>query len=260
MIKLLRAGMRRYTHSIIAWLALAAACLHPLYVVLNNAYYAKMLGQDYPPDDALAASVSGYIFPLALAVFVTVYIGTEYLDKTIRNKLIVGHSRISLYLSNLVVCVMASVAMYAAALLVAVFAGVPLLGRFETTPAIMLPQIGCCMLSAAALASVYTLFVMLIDHIAAAGLSAAILGTALAYLPPLLWQRVYVSAEELRTGADYRICKVLYDILPTCQLNRVTPYADRLPNNLWAFPLYSVLIITATTVIGIYFFQKKDLN
>lgn len=260
MIKLLRAGVRRNTHSLVFWLALAAACVTPLYIVLNNYYYANMLGQAFPPDYALLGSINGYIFPLALAVFVSVFLGTEYLDKTIRNKLIVGHSRTALYFSNLILCIMAAAAMYGAALAVAVSVGVPLLGRYEMNAEVVLPQIGCYLLAAAALASVYTMLVMLIDRIVAAGLSTVLLGTALAYLPRVLWERVYISVEDLRTGPVYRICKVLYDILPTCQIYRCTPQAERMPENLWVFPVYSILIIAAATVVGVYFFKRKNLN
>ena len=260
MTKLLRANVRRYTHGTIFWLVVAATCVKPLYIVLNNYYYAKLWHHSYPPDNALVGSLTGYIFPLALAVFVSVFIGTEYLNKTIRNKLIVGHSRSSVYLSNLFVSVLAAMMMYAAALAVAVGVGIPLLGSYETTIKVIVPQLGYSVLSVAALASIYTVIVMLVNNMVAAGLSAVLLGTALAYLPQFLWERVYISVEELRTGFAYNTCKVLYDILPTCQLYRCTPQAEKLPEKIWIFPIYSLLIISVTTVIGVHFFQKKNLN
>lgn len=41
---------------------------------------------------------------VALAIFVSVYIGVEYSNGTIRNKLSVGHSRVHIYIANLLVC------------------------------------------------------------------------------------------------------------------------------------------------------------
>lgn len=41
---------------------------------------------------------------VALAVFVSLYIGVEYSNGTIRNKLSAGHSRLHIYLANLLVC------------------------------------------------------------------------------------------------------------------------------------------------------------
>ena len=46
------------------------------------------------------AIVSGVIS----ACFTGLFLGTEYSDGTVRNKLIVGHGRLNIYISNLAVC------------------------------------------------------------------------------------------------------------------------------------------------------------
>ena len=49
-----------------------------------------------------------FIYTLAVSIlipaFVGLFVGTEYSDGTIRNKMIIGHTRTSIYLSNLIVC------------------------------------------------------------------------------------------------------------------------------------------------------------
>lgn len=261
MSKLLKSNFVRLRKSPVFWLALVAATVNPLYTVLNNYYYGKLWEHHFPPDSALMMAAGGYIFPIALAVFIALFIGTEYQDKTIRNKLIVGHTRTSLYLSNLITCVAAALTMYAAGLVAAVAAGIPLLGSYEATAKILLPQIGCTLLSVAALAAIYTLLAMLITNLMASGIFTLLVSVWLVYLPQVLWNRVCIPIEELRsTGAAYTIYNVLYDTLPTCQLYRYSPYSDEMPENLWIFPIYSMLIIAVTTVIGVLCFQKKNLK
>ncbi len=47
----------------------------------------------------------------AVAVFIGIFVGTEYSDGTIRNKLVVGHTRTTIYLSKFIVCVCADILM-----------------------------------------------------------------------------------------------------------------------------------------------------
>ena len=57
------------------------------------------------------------LFGIISAVFISIFIGTEYSDGTIRNKLIAGHSRTAIYISNLLICIVAEFFMQMAYLL-----------------------------------------------------------------------------------------------------------------------------------------------
>ena len=65
------------------------------------------------------------------AAFCSLFIGTEYSDGAIRNKLIVGHDRIYVYLSNLIVCFAAECIMCAAFFVTDLGAGILLLGFLD---------------------------------------------------------------------------------------------------------------------------------
>lgn len=54
----------------------------------------------------------GFIVMFAVAILVGQFVGTEYSDHTIRNKLIVGHSKKAVYIANLIVCSVAGIIMH----------------------------------------------------------------------------------------------------------------------------------------------------
>ena len=46
---------------------------------------------------------------IVIAVFTSLYVGKDYSDGTIRNKLIIGHSRVNIYVANLITCIIAGI-------------------------------------------------------------------------------------------------------------------------------------------------------
>ena len=80
--------------------------------------------------------IDGQLFTFAmfigivLSTFCGLFLGIEYGDGTIRNKVVVGHKRSSIYLANLITCIAAGLAMCAAFMLVYVAVGIPLIGTF----------------------------------------------------------------------------------------------------------------------------------
>ena len=74
---------------------------------------------------------SHMVIGMLIAAFCSLYIGTEYSDGTIRNKLIAGCDRKSIYLSNFITCTAAGVMMNTVYMLVAGILGIPLFGFFD---------------------------------------------------------------------------------------------------------------------------------
>ena len=66
-----------------------------------------------------------------MSVFVSLYVGTDYHDGTLRNKLISGLSRNSIYLSNLCISYLIGILSVLFAYLVGAAAGNSLFGMFE---------------------------------------------------------------------------------------------------------------------------------
>ena len=67
---------------------------------------------------------------IVMAVFCSLFIGTEYSEGTIRNKIIIGQKRGTVYLSNFITCSLVSVVMCMAFFIPYLCIGIPLLGFF----------------------------------------------------------------------------------------------------------------------------------
>ena len=67
---------------------------------------------------------------IVMAIFCSFFIGQEYSDGTIRNKIISGKKRTDIYLANFVTCTLVSVILCCGFFLMYLLAGIPLLGFF----------------------------------------------------------------------------------------------------------------------------------
>lgn len=243
------------------WISIIASTFNPLYTVLNNYYYGKQFELDFTPDDALVMIADGYVFPIVLSILITLFIGTEYSDKTIRNKLVVGHSRSEVYFSKLIICLASAWAMYVVGVIIAVAVGVPLLGNYVLSFKLLFPQIFCALLSISALASIAVLLAMTISNRIISSITMLLVSVGLAYIPTPLWDKLYSSFDEVTvTGWKHSLYQVMYDFLPTCQLYQYTSDIESFPKDLAIFPLYSILIIVVTTAVGLIIFKKKNLK
>lgn len=66
---------------------------------------------------------------IVMAVFTAFYVGVEYTDGTIRNKIAVGHSRMNIYLANLIVCFVAGIIAFATFSAFSLVMGLVLIGK-----------------------------------------------------------------------------------------------------------------------------------
>lgn len=78
---------------------------------------------------------------VALAIFISFYIGVEYSNGTIRNKLAVGHSRLHIYMANLLVCYGAGIIACVTYSVTSMMLGLVLIGK-ETVDGLWKPGQG----------------------------------------------------------------------------------------------------------------------
>lgn len=282
MSKLLRAGLARLIKCRIFWICMAVS--FGIGLLSSITRYREMMDlpdYSYYMEDIL---FSNCIFmPLFSAVFAGLFIGTEYSDGTIRNKLIAGHTRSAVYFSNIIVCTLGLLLIHLTNIAAIVCIGFPLVQTVKASiPGLVL--LGLISLTAVvALSAIFSLMSMLIHNKAVSCVAALILSfiflvsamtiqsrlSAPEYYPSVTASYTDESGEmriantesvknpNYLTGTKRKIYEFLYDFLPGCQMLQIT---EQSPKNPGALPAYALSITAAATACGIFFFRRKNIN
>lgn len=110
MSKLLSANFMRLRRSKEFRLCAVATLLIAAKMIYTGAASASSMA-----NIGLTMHLDDFYFELApytgaiLAIFISLFLGTEYSDGTIRNKLIVGHTRTNIYLANFLTCLIGGI-------------------------------------------------------------------------------------------------------------------------------------------------------
>lgn len=235
-------------------------------------------GSSYPLDLNLFSCT--LIIGIALAVFTSIFIGTEYNDGTIRNKLIAGHSRSTIYLSNLIVCAVAGLLFCCTYILATILVGVPLFGWFTSSLSYNATLLFLSMTLTIAYAAIFVLLSMVISRRTNAAIVSLLLSFALLFAGSYIKSRldqpeffepvIYMmdgSVKEIEermpnpgylTGSKREVYEFLYDFLPGSQSLSLSGMYE--PNADLRLGDYSLIQALAFTALGVIIFRKKDLK
>lgn len=277
MSRLLSANFARLKKDKVFWLGIIFMFLFGCIIILKN-YFDMITYHEYIPKlDELFFGYSSLLCILS-AVFCSLYLGTEYNDGTIRNKLVVGHSRSAVYLSSLILCIAAGLLMLFAYIIPVLCLGIPLVGFFTESVGTVLYFFLTSLLLLTALSAIFTLLSMLNQNHACATAVAVVGIFTLLMLtiyisgrlnePPFyewyeytdnLGKRITEKAPNptYLEGTARKIYEFFLDFLPTGQALQIGGMSA---SHLWAMPLYSLLITVTTTAAGLLTFGKKDIK
>lgn len=231
---------------------------------------------------ALENLLFGYanVMGIAAAAFVSMFLGTEYSDGTMRNKLIAGHGRRTVYLSELIVNGAAVLILNAVYVVIVWAAGISLLGNVWELNAVqiwMLLGVSAC--ADFAFTAIFTLLGMLNQNktsvavISLVGVMVFLMTTG--YLSSRLKEpeifeaftevtdKGYIISREAEvnpyyvTGTKRQVYEFLCDFLPTGQCQQIHGREVTHPGRL---ALYSMVITVVSTGAGIFVFRKKNIN
>ena len=229
-----------------------------------------------------AMSLDDYYFNQApligafLALLISMFLGTEFSEGTIRNKLCIGHKRDEIFLSNFISCALATIALTAVWLLISAllfgligplemsiseFVGCILVAMgFAVSFAALYTVIGS-LSSNKAMTIIYTFAVFIVFAIAASGLydrlcepemneGMMLVGTQLVEMEPTP-NPLYLS------GMIRTVCEVALELLPTGQALLLSEVAVEYPVRAIAL---SVVFTTVTLLVGGMLFRRKDIK
>ena len=219
--------------------------------------------------------VSSFVF----ALFISMRLGTEFEEHTIRNKLIVGYSRTQVYFSEYLTCMAASVILLAVMLLCSGLFGLFLSLEFLSDWTDIAFLVFGCVLMALVFSAMFVGICMNVGSKAASLVASIVFLFAILLLasfcinaleePSMAYTNVIISVEDgvqfgdlvenpaYVDGTQRMIYELIADILPTGQAIQM--------NNLEfersaRWPAFSLIMLIIATVAGYIPFRKRDIR
>lgn len=279
MRNLLSAGLLRMWKSRLFQVLEVISAGYGLYIAFELYFDHGVNGYIHVLDDGLFNYV--ILEGILAAVFCSLFIGTEYSDGTIRNKIIVGHDRRSVYLSKLISCCTAITVFAVTYLICYLVPGGILLGSFQEDVGLaILVFLGSIVLGWA-YAAIYTLFSMLNQNKAVVAVVSILLAFIFLFAgvtirlklgEPATFDANYYETEDgeiektegrenpsYLEGAERTFYQFLNDFLPGGQSVELSGMTEQMHFS-WKYPIYSFGIIILTSGCGLVLFRKKDLK
>lgn len=277
MSKLLNANFMRLKKSKSFWDAAIFMTGLALLMIYSN-YKAMSEGYEVTLEGTLFAFTT--FMGMVIACFVSLFTGTEYSDGTIRNKIIIGHSRVEVYMANLITSMIGSVILALIYLLVYVGGSLPITGWFAGEMKIILGSLGCALLLCAVFSAIFTFIAMLNQNKAVVAVISLIVSLVIlfagSYLKNILaepeyYEGVVYMTEEgvmesnkkiknsryIEPGLQRDIYEFLDEFLPGGQQLQLSQSEVAEP---FKYMGYSSIITLAVTGCGVIAFRRKDLK
>ena len=252
MSRLLKTNFMRLWKDKIFWICIAVMAGSALYKAISI-----LIVHSEPGDVALSNIFFNYATYILIlgCVFCSLYIGTEYSDKTIRNKLIMGHSRRNIYCANLIVCIIANLIMCLAHIAVSLI-GLSL--GFYTSITDTLLGLLCSFVLVCSVTSLFTMIAMLSKRKTVAAVICIVLSFLLLLYAYEIRNDVCMAWQN---GEEKPFYEFLYSFLPSCQAVQLADEPEMFNTTSRILRIiYALVLFVLTTGIGLFLFEKKDLD
>lgn len=213
---------------------------------------------------------------IIMAVFCSFFVGQEYSDGTIRNKIISGKKRTDIYLANFIICAIVSLIICCGFFIPYLCIGISLLGFFTIEIKVVFQLLLTVIFLSIVFSSIYNLVAMLSTNKAVTSVICILLAFLFLLigmqLNKMLSQPETVLGVTIENGVqeyeefpnpnylddeERKIVQFAYDFTPGGQVAQCT-VMDAV--NLPVLPVYSLIIILATTGTGLFCFKKKEIK
>ena len=276
MSRLVNAGFTRMIKNKVLLICLEILCFtNGILVIINH---VMNLNTDTPDSFLFSGLI---LISVMSAVFVSSFLGAEHSSGTIRNKLIIGHGRLSIYCSSFLLCLTGVMMMFAIVWILTTILGNLLFGGFEHSSQEICQLLLRSFLVLTALTAFYTAIVLCIHSKSkssvAAVISAFVMVLASVAVIQMLSEPEYYREDEIVLtddvtykpsetdpslyinpyyifGNERKIYQAVHDMLPVSQM---LDEADAGTAKAVLIPITEIAVLLAA---GLYIFGKRDLK
>lgn len=286
MNKLLRANFFRLIKNKIFW-GIIVITLGITSVLLFNTIINNQ-GETKESIDRLLVMYM-YFIGIAMAIFTSLFVGTEYSDGVLRNKIVIGHSRKHIYLADLITSIIVGLCIQLIYMLIVAVIGIPIFGTLQMTIEKFLFVIIDIVFIIITYASIFTCITLLCSDITVSTVSCMILVLIMFIASMALsstantmkYRETYIQTENgeievhQKLNPDYpgdlkkNVAKTILYCLPTGQTSQIISQISKKPFQITNYMsdaelktvfLYSVGVLIVITGVGMYCFKRKDLK
>ena len=274
MNKLLMAGFMRLRKNKIFWLMTVFSVCWALFVIYTQ--YSDMKRYQKVIETEQLFLFYATTIGIVISVFTSLFLGAEYSDGTIRNKIIIGRRRTDIYLANLLLTSLTGLYSYILYIMVVAAIGIPLFGGITIPVPELLITLFCVFIAVMAYSGIFTFAAMMISNKAITAIVSVLLAfgmmmAALTCFSILETPEVVPSAslvdgemkiEEIPnpkypSEEKRKVCQILLDVNPAGQMYQL---GGRDIPDLKVLPIYSLGEFIVFAGAGILLFRKKELT
>ncbi len=273
MLNLIKAGLIRLKKDKLFWGLAIFTIVFALALLISAYINTNKYNEIYKTIDFFPRV--GIIISFYIAIIISIFIGSEYSCGTIRNKIMMGHNRKSIYLANFVVMSIVTLIYVLLFILVVGFIGIILFGKIDISISKILYLILTIILLSIAMAAINVFVAMNVTSRTISSMINIMLVVILFYgcmvvygilsHPETINQATVTDEgtvyEEVPnsmyfSGNMRTFYQIILNVVPEGQV--ICLNADEVDYTY--YPLYSIGIILIFTSLGIYLFNKKDIN
>ena len=221
-----------------------------------------------------------FFYPLyigfIIAIFTSLFLGVEYTDGVIKNKIMVGHKRVNIYLANLITISFGSLIFYLSYVIISLIIGIPLFGSITISSSKLIVSLISILVILLAYSSIFTFIQMLTYN----KIVSTIVNLSLIVIFFLVsficnWNLINIQDENPNyidsngniyynderayiNNPKWKFYRTLNDINLYSQANEILNGDDK--TNYGKLSIYATGITVITTTLGLLIFNKKDLK
>lgn len=277
MRKLLHANLNRLCKDKIFFAEIAFSAIFSVFIVIAN-YSPEIQAMEnklYLEDVFFTMYL---ILGFILAAGISLIVGTEYSDGTIRNKLIVGKTRPQIYFSNLIASAIPSCLVLIVHGIITYGIGYFLFGNFKMSIEQVITALVSALMVTFVFSALFTAIAMNCSNKAITAVVSLLLVLGLVYFssaignalsePETTYDGVTITTDGVEFGDEIKnpayvkdsqrtLYEFVYDLLPTGQLLQM--YCQDF-SRCYRWPVFSMILCVLITAIGFLVFRKRNIR